>query len=52
MSAHTQWFVEVQKSITEIIEVSAITEDDAMKKAEMLDEVDRVVRVRHWSEIE
>lgn len=39
MSANTQWFIKVQKIITETVEISAITENDAILKAMKLEGV-------------
>lgn len=53
MSANTTFFVEIERVVTEVIQVSAVTEEDAREEArKVAPECVRVSRVWHWSERE
>lgn len=52
MGAATKYYATVRKFVTEVVEVSGITSDDAEYEAARLDGVVDVVEVKHWSEVE
>lgn len=52
MGADTKWYVTIRKSYTEIVEIYAITKEDAHKKANALNDIISVENVKHWSEVE
>lgn len=52
MGANTRYYVRVVRPVKEWVEVSAITEEEAVEEAKLLTGVISVKDVKHWTEFE